>query len=115
MSLAHQITTEILAYVPSVASNPLDGVTPNIDIFGVKIKSGAAMILGGIWGVIMVLIAGSWLIAWGSYALAKKRGHADSLAEGADNLKRSDLAMAGCACAGVILAAVLFFSGQIGA
>ena len=44
------ITNELI--IRTAAENPLDGVTPNIDVFGIQFKTAGQLILGGICGIL---------------------------------------------------------------
>ena len=64
------IVNEVI--VPAAANNPLDGVTPNINVFGVKFQGAIQLILGGIWAALLGAVAGLLI----GHVLAKPAGGA---------------------------------------
>lgn len=104
----------IRSAVPFV-ENPLDWTKPNFDVFGVKFKNATALVLGGIWGLAIVLVAGAFLWNLAKWGIARKRGHTDDIADGADGAKKTAIAFGCVAGAGVILGFILALVGAIGA
>lgn len=101
--------------IPAAASNPLDGVTPSIDVFGVKFKGAIQLILGGIWALALVLVTAAFLWNLGKWGVARQRGHSDDISDGADGAKRSGVAFAAVAGASVIIGGILALTGAAGA
>jgi hypothetical protein len=107
-------TEIVIRSAAPLVDNPLDWTKPNFEVFGVKFKNGAALVLGGIWGLALVLIAGAFLLNLAKWGIAKKRGHSDDIEEGSDGAKKSAIAFGATAAAGVILGAILALVGAIG-
>ncbi len=101
--------------IPAAADNPLDGVTPNIDVFGVKFKGAIQLILGGIWALVLILVTAAFLWNLGKWGVARQRGHSDDISDGADGAKRSGVAFAAVAGASVIIGGILALTGAAGA
>ncbi|MFM9431983.1 hypothetical protein [Arthrobacter sp. MP_2.3] len=101
--------------IPAAADNPLDGVTPNIDVFGVKFKGAIQLILGGIWALVLILVTAAFLWNLGKWGVARQRGHSDDISDGADGAKRSGIAFAAVAGASVIIGGILALTGAAGA
>ncbi|WP_415854293.1 hypothetical protein [Sinomonas sp. G460-2] len=95
--------------------NPLDWTKPDFNVFGIKFKNASALVLGGIWGLVLIVIAGAFLLALGRWGLARNRGHVDDIAEGAQGVKKTALVFGCSAAAGVILGFILALTGAIGA
>lgn len=107
------VSTNII--IATAADNPLDGVTPNINVFGVQFQGAIQLILGGLWALVMVLVAGAFLMNLGKWGIARQRGHSDDIADGADGAKRSGVALAAVAGASVIIGGILALTALAGA
>ncbi|MGC0239565.1 hypothetical protein [Arthrobacter sp. SD76] len=107
------ITTELI--IGSAAENPLDGVTPNIDVFGIEFKSAFQLILGGIWALALFLVTAAFLWNLAKWGVARQRGHSDDIADGADGAKRSGVAFGAVAGASVIIGGILALTNMAGA
>src|SRR4051794_22553520 len=101
--------------IPAAADNPLDGVTPNINVFGVQFQGAIQLILGGIWALVLILVTAAFLMNLGKWGIARQRGHSDDIADGADGAKRSGVAFAAVAGAGVIIGGILALTAAAGA
>ena len=110
------LRTEIIiqSAVP-VIDNPLVGVEPSLDVFGVKFKGATQLILGGIWALVLVGIAAAFLWNLAKWGIARQRGHSDDIEEGAGGVKKSGIAFGAAAGASVILGGVLFLATTAGA
>lgn len=110
------ITNEIIirSAVPMI-DNPLDGVTPSIDVFGVKFKGAIQLILGGIWALVLVLLVGAFLWNLMKWGVARQRGHADEIEEGAAGAKKTGVAFGVAAGASVVIGGILALVGSAGA
>jgi hypothetical protein len=97
------------------AQNPLDGVTPDISVFGVKFQSAIQLILGGIWALALILVAAAFLWNLAKWGFARNRGHSDDIEEGASGAKKSGIAFAAVAGASVILGGILALTSAAGA
>jgi hypothetical protein len=107
------ISSEII--IRTAAANPLDGVTPTLAVFGVKFTGAIQLILGGIWALALVLVAGSFLWNLAKWGFARQRGHSDDIEEGASGAKKSGIAFAAVAGASVILGGILALTTAAGA
>lgn len=107
------ITNELI--IRTAAENPLDGVTPNIDVFGIQFKTAGQLILGGIWALGILLVTGAFLWNLSKWGFAKHRKHADDMAEGAEDAKRSGLALGAVAGASLIIGGILALTNLAGA
>ena len=103
----------IRSAVPLI-ENPLDWTKPNFDVLGVKFKNASSLVLGGIWALGLVLLAGAFLWNLTKWGVAKKRGHTDDITEGAEGAKKTGIAFGATAGAGVILGSILALVGAIG-
>jgi hypothetical protein len=113
--MLNTISSEIIirSAVPFV-ENPLDWTKPNFDVFGVKFKNATALVLGGIWGIALILVTGAFLWSLAMWGVARKRGHADDIEDGSEGAKKSGIAFGATAGAGVILGFILSLVGAIG-
>lgn len=101
--------------MPSDIKNPFDGVTPSVDVFGVKFVGAIGLILGGIWGLVLIGTAGAFLINVGKWGIAKRRNRSDDISEGADGAKVSLIAFGAAVGVSVIIGAVIFIVQSAGA
>lgn len=95
--------------VPAI-DNPLDGVTPSISVFGVKFEGAVQLVLGGLWALALILLAGAFLWNLMKWGVARNRGHSDDIEEGAAGVKKTGIAFGATAGASVILGAILFIA-----
>jgi hypothetical protein len=107
------ITSEII--IRTAADNPLGGVTPNINVFGVKFTGAMQLILGGIWALVLFLLAAAFLWNLMKWGIARQRGHADDIEEGASGAKKTGIAFGAAAGASVILGGILALTSAAGA
>lgn len=89
------------------SKNPLDGVQPDLSAFGPAFNSKVALVLGGLWALVLIGIAAYFLVAALKYARAKRRGHDDDLGEGAQHLKGSAIAFGIAVGASTILGGIM--------
>lgn len=101
--------------VSAAAENPLDGVTPNINVFGVQFQGAIQLILGGLWALVLILVTAAFLMNLGKWGIARQRGHSDDIADGADGAKRSGIAFAAVSGASVIIGGILALTAAAGA
>ena len=101
--------------IPAAADNPLDGVTPNINVFGVQFQGAIQLILGGLWALVLILVTAAFLMNLGKWGIARQRGHSDDIEEGAAGAKKSGIAFAAVAGASVILGGILALTSAAGA
>lgn len=61
--------------LPAAIKNPLDGVSPSLEVFGSKISLAISLVLGAVW--MLALIAGIFIIFTGLAGAknAQKRSH----------------------------------------
>lgn len=99
------LALDVLAQV----SNPLDGVAPSMEVFGVTFSGRLTIILGGLWALVLALTAGAVLIGGGKWAWASRVTHsADGVMEAAGQFKTALIAFGCVAGASVILGAVIW-------
>ena len=110
------IASEIIirSAVPA-AENPLDGVAPRLDVFGVEFEGAVQLILAGIWALALVLVAAKFLWNLAKWGFARDRGHSDDIEEGASAAKKSGIAFGALAGASVILGGILTLTSAAGA
>lgn len=110
------ISNEVIirSAVPTI-DNPLDGVTPSIDVFGVKFEGAVQLVLGGLWALVLILLAAAFLWNLMKWGVARNRGHSDDIEEGASGAKKTGIAFGATACASVILGAFLALATAAGA
>lgn len=112
----HNTATELMTRaLPAAIDNPFDGVTPSIDVFGVKFVGAIGLILGGIWGLVLIGTAGAFLVNVGKWGIAKRRNRSDDISEGADGAKVSLIAFGAAVGVSVIIGAVIFIVQAAGA
>lgn len=107
------VSTNII--IATAVDNPLDGVTPSLSVFGVQFEGATQLILGGLWALVVVLVAGAFLMNLGKWGVARQRGHSDDIADGAEGAKRSGVALAAVAGASVIIGGILALTALAGA
>ena len=89
-------------------TNPLQGVTPSMDVFGLQFTGAVSIVLGGIWAVVLAAGAGALLIAGAKWAYASKvTGHDQSIMSGAEDFKRAAIAFGAIAGVSIVLGAIL--------
>lgn len=105
-----------LGTIPVLAEkidNPLKGVSPNLEVFGVKFTNAISVILGGAWALALVVAVFFMIKNGASWAAARQRGMSDDMEDGATGLKRSSLAFIFIAGLGVIVGAFLAMIGML--
>lgn len=91
--------------------NPLCGVKPNLGVFGGSLKGKISLLLGGIWALVLVAIAISFLLGLGKWGWAKMRSHdPDDLGSGAERMKKAGAAFGATVMAGTILTGIIAFA-----
>ncbi|YCK79811.1 hypothetical protein M1D89_01925 (plasmid) [Arthrobacter sp. D3-18] len=100
--------------VPTI-DNPLDGVTPSISVFGVKFEGAVQLILGGLWALALLILAGYFIWNLMKWGIAKNRSHSDDIEEGAAGAKKTGMAFGAAAGASVILGGILALATAAGA
>jgi len=97
----------------TTVKNPFEGVSPDISPLGDGFDSALGIILGVIWGVVLIYVAVKLLTSLGKFAGAKKQGHYEELGEHTDEMKRRGIALVAVAAFGVIIGAVLKLAGML--
>lgn len=101
----------ILTALPS-AENPLDGVSPDLSVFGSALDGKLELLLGGIWALALVACAAGFLLGLARWGWAKKKSHdPDDLTGGSERMQKAGLAFGATAMAGVLLGAILNLAG----
>ncbi|WP_159096625.1 hypothetical protein [Miniimonas sp. S16] len=81
-------TTTILA--AGAVTNPFDGVSPNISVFGAEFNAMLTLILGGIWGIALLYTGGQALIGGIKWSNASRQNYsAEIVDESAGHAKRA--------------------------
>ena len=93
--------------------NPLDGVSPNLELLGVKFSNMVTLVLGAIWALALAVIAAAFLWNLAKWGMAGQRGNIDDVEDGSSGAKRSAIAFFGTAIAGIILGALLAVAGML--
>lgn len=110
----HPSITDLLYRGPLAAGpNPLDGVTPNLELLGVRFSNMVTLVLGAIWALGLAVIAAAFLWNLTKWGLAGQRGNIDDVEDGSAGAKRSAIAFFGTAIAGIILGALLAVAGML--
>lgn len=90
-------------------SNPLDGVLPDFTIFGAKFTELWQKILGGIWGIGIVISV--VFIIMGLVSMAKAGGNPQTYKEGHKQFVVALIALGGLAALAVLVGAILALVG----
>lgn len=99
--LAARILTDV--------TNPLEGITPSLSVFGVEFEGRISIILAGIWALVLAASAGAVLLGGGKWAWASKVSHSSEGAlEGAAQFKGAAVAFGVVAAASVVLGAIIW-------
>lgn len=93
--------------------NPFDGVKPDISPLGSGFDGALGIILGVIWGIVLIICAVALLTSLSKFSTAKKQGHYEDMSEHTDVMKRRGLALVGVAAFGTIIGAVLKLAGML--
>ena len=110
----HPSITDLLLQGPLAAGpNPLDGVTPNLELLGVRFSNMVTLVLGAIWALGLAVIAAAFLWNLTKWGLAGQRGNIDDVEDGSAGAKRSAIAFFGTAIADIILGALLAVAGML--
>ena len=90
-------------------TNPLEGITPTLDVFGIEFKGRVSIILGGIWALVLVAAAAAVLLGGGKWAWASKVSHStEGALEGAQQFKGAAIAFGVIAGASLVLGAIIW-------
>ena len=110
--LSNILTKITIAAAPS---NPLDGVTPSIDVFGVQFKGAIQLVMGGLWALALLGVTAAFIWNLAKWGIARKDGRVDDISDGATGAKRSGIAFGCVAGASVLIGAFLAVAGAAGA
>ncbi|MFJ6419025.1 hypothetical protein [Paeniglutamicibacter sp. NPDC091659] len=112
--ITHPSLTSLLALgLTAAGPNPLDGVSPNLELLGVKFSNMVTLVLGAIWALALAAIAAAFLWNLAKWGMAGQRGNIDDVEDGSSGAKRSAIAFFGTAIAGIILGALLAVAGML--
>jgi len=101
--------TEIAAFVVHTVTNPWDGVTPTLSIFGVTFEGRIQMILGGLWALAMVVSGVAVLMGAAKWSWAAKVSHSSEGAmEAAGQFKGAIMGLAAVAGVSLITGAIIW-------
>lgn len=89
-------------------TNPLEGVKPDIGVFGDPFKSKTNLILSGLWGVAILACVAGMLWGGAKWGVSKYSSHdPDALTSGAKRFKSAALALAVVAAMYLVVGAIL--------
>ena len=89
--------------------NPLYGVDPKLDAFGVEFKGKIQLILAGVWALALVGAAMAVILAAGKWAWASRVTHSsEGVMEGAGQFKNAVTGFGAAAGASLVIGAILF-------
>jgi len=112
MKLTSYVAARIATAVDDTGStvvNPLSGVTPKLDVFGVAFEGRVSIILAGIWALVLAAAAGAVLLGGGKWAWASKVSHStEGALEGAAQFKGAAIAFGVIAGASLVLGAIIW-------
>ncbi|MBV7411441.1 hypothetical protein KRX56_01625 [Dermabacteraceae bacterium TAE3-ERU27] len=94
-------------WLPSEVKNPLDGISPNIGVFGKGFSGLANTLLSGVWGIALAVAACYIILNGLKWATARKQARTDDLTEAAGSLKISLAAFAVIVAAPIIVRAII--------
>lgn len=103
-------------YAPRVTAevkNPFDGVSPDIAPLGSGFDNALTVILGVIWGLVLIYVSVKLLTSFVKFSGARKQGHYEDMGEHTDELKRRGVAVIAVAAFGVLIGAVLKVAGML--
>jgi len=110
--LSNILTKITIAAAPE---NPLNGVTPSIDVFGVQFKGAIQLVMGGLWALALLAVTAAFIWNLAKWGVARKDGRVDDISDGATGAKRSGIAFGCVAGASVLIGALLAVAGAAGA
>ena len=94
--------------------NPFQGVSPSISVFGAEINSLAVLVLGGVWGLVMIVVAIYALLGGAKWAAARQNHRSEEMTEAAGRLKISLAAFGVLVAMPIIFGAIIFLVNQAG-
>jgi hypothetical protein len=101
--------SEVFWRLAGAVDNPLDGVTPSMDIFGLEFSGRVSLILGGVWAMVLAASSAAVLVGGGKWAWAVKVSHSvEGALEAAGQFKTALVAFAGVAGASLLLGAIIW-------
>lgn len=101
--------SEVFWHLAGAVDNPLDGVTPSMDVFGLEFAGRVSLILAGVWALVLIASAAAVLVGGGKWAWATKVAHSSEGAmEAAGQFKTALVAFACVAGASVILGGIIW-------
>ena len=107
--LLNHLAAAVVAAVPSAVVNPFDGVTPSMDVFGVTFSGKVQLILGGLWAVVLVGIAGAVLVGAGKWGWNTRVTHSsEGVMESAGQFKTALISFGVAAGISIVIGGILF-------
>lgn len=110
-TIAAWATTRLGSLMPtddSTFDNPFDHTSPDLTVFGVDLSNKLYLLLGGVWGVVIFLLAVKLLAAITKFASAKKvQNNPDYLSEASADLKLVAIAFIVTVMVGPIVAGLI--------
>ncbi|WP_245687994.1 hypothetical protein [Rhodococcus phenolicus] len=90
------------------AENPLNGIKPDMSVFGGAFNETWARVAAGIWGVVLAGSAINLMVALYKIRKARAGGYQSELSESMDAAKTATIAFGAVAGASIIIGAILF-------
>lgn len=109
--LAHLYTLATTASGGTILAdpkNPFDGVSPNPGAFGTGINSVLVLILGGVWGIVLIIEAIYCLIHLLKWQAARKDARTDDVTEASGAFKVGLIVFALTIGLPVVIGAIIF-------
>ncbi|WCT06208.1 hypothetical protein [Rhodococcus qingshengii] len=91
-------------------SNPLDGVTPDLGVFGPAFNSVWARVVGGIWGAALAASTVKLIMAIYKMRSMRSAGMPTEMAEAGQDAKIAGIAVGCLASVGIIVGAIIYIT-----
>lgn len=98
----------LAAGTAAAATNPLEGITPDMGILGPAFSSTWSRVAAAVWGVLLAAASVKLLVALYKMRAARGAGYGSEMADSAQEAKVAAVAFGCLAGAGVIIGAILF-------
>lgn len=93
---------------PQTFDNPFDHTSPDLGVFGVDLSNKLYLLLGGVWGLVVLFLAVKLLAAIAKFVSAKKvQNNPDYLSEASSDLKLVAIGFVVTVMAGPIVAGLI--------
>lgn len=102
--------TSVALTDPQAIENPFDGVVPLFDFLGSAFREKWQVLLGWLWGILLVLAAAALLIALGSLKDAKNSSNPQKMSAARDKVIGSAVSLGSLAIAPLIVGGILLIA-----